>query len=251
MNNHDDMVSVDRGPKQRARADGSALSSPLSSAWEQMASRCLDGGNKAAAPAVTTSSDSGRAQDWQQQQEQLQQQHQSKSGEEKTGAAAPASRTHAAAAQRRAVASVGDGAAEAHRSAASGIECSAGASAQESARTRGGVGDRPAADESGGAPGRGVVQSWAVIAASSSTQQASSAARLGWIVVRDATASSAVSLATTQEGPRWAARDVTQRRLGEKLGAMKRRETQSGKKHKYQKSATTAAPRTRCSKIVE
>ncbi len=51
--------------------------------------------------------------------------------------------------------------------------------------------------------------------------------------------------------PRWAARDVTQRRLGEKLGAMKRREPQPGKKYKYQQSATTAAPRTRCSKIVE
>jgi hypothetical protein len=56
--------AVDHGQQQRTRADGSALASPhRSSAREQMALRSLDGGIKAAAPAVTTSSDSGRAQD--------------------------------------------------------------------------------------------------------------------------------------------------------------------------------------------
>jgi hypothetical protein len=66
-------------------------------------------------------------------------------------------------------------------------------------------------------------------------------------------ASSAVSLARRSAGrpSRGKARDVTQRRLGEELGAMTRREPQSGNEQKYQQTATTAAPRTRCSKIVE
>jgi len=87
-----------------------------------MAPRWLDGGNKAAAPAVTTSSDSGRAQDWQQQ-EQLQQQQcrerasvQERGGEDWRSSALVSPHTRSSGAEARCCNQRG-GAEHAHRSA--------------------------------------------------------------------------------------------------------------------------------------